>query len=231
MRTYISNAELEELGTGIVYGYTKGNKKDLECVDIEGMIADYLCLPIIYVSFEDAQKIGFLADGLTPLHIVEENIMETVIYPAGSIVLERKLLLPNETGRRRFTLAHEAAHWILNRHHPSGQYSPAGNNKENDQEETCESTVESQADRLAAVLLMPQYTVQNAVRLYTGRDRMKVYGNMVFAPEEKFAMRKIAEHIGVSYSALFYRLKELELFEIHDIQEYIHEDLQLGVRL
>ncbi|MCD8361727.1 MAG: ImmA/IrrE family metallo-endopeptidase [Lachnospiraceae bacterium] len=235
MRNYISNAELEELGEGIILGYTKGETDKLERIDIEGLITEYLHLAIEYKRFaeDDMSKIGFLANGITPLCIYSGNRKIERVFGKGTIVLDSFLLRKEESGRRRFTLSHEAAHWLLERHNPP----QVAFRTEYDEEQEYSvkelrrmfSMMESQADRLAAVMLMPEYTVRNALRRYAGTSRIKVYGNSVFAQKEKIAMQRMADHMGVSWSALYYRLKELNLLEPRDIQEYLSENLKLGV--
>ena len=86
--------------------------------DIEGFITDFLKLPILYEAFaeDDPSKIGFLSDGITPLIVYRAGKKTPVVFPKDTIVIERFLQRSDESGRRRFTLAHEAAHFILNRH-------------------------------------------------------------------------------------------------------------------
>ncbi len=91
MRNYISNAELEELGEGIILGYTGGKAAKLERVDIEGLITDYLGLLIEYEQFaeDDVSKIGFLANGTTPLQICRGGKKMAKVFGKGTIVLDR----------------------------------------------------------------------------------------------------------------------------------------------
>ncbi|MCD8067529.1 MAG: ImmA/IrrE family metallo-endopeptidase [Lachnospiraceae bacterium] len=148
-------------------------------------------------------------------------------------MLDSFLLRKEETGRRRFTLAHEAAHWLLERHSPMEaafrmEYDCEREYSMKELEQFCNMR-ETQTDRLGAVLLMPKYTVCSALRRYAGMDRLPVYGSTVFANTEKIAMQRMADSIGASWTALFYRLKELKLLEYRDIQEYLSMNLKLGV--
>ena len=72
MNSYISNRELDELGDGIVRRYLarSGMHGAERCIDIEGL-ANFLGLTVVYEQFaeRDLDKIGFLADGSTPLMI------------------------------------------------------------------------------------------------------------------------------------------------------------------
>lgn len=50
MRSYISYSELEELGETIVKAYLrKTNRCNALCVDIDGLVTDYLGLKVVYI--------------------------------------------------------------------------------------------------------------------------------------------------------------------------------------
>lgn len=117
MKTFTSFHELDALGEGLSRDYiTRTHRWNARCFDIEG----YLGLHIIYESFaeKDRSKIGFLANGITPLLVYRDGVIASIVFPKDTIVLERFLLRPKESSRRRFTLAHEAAHKIMERHVP-----------------------------------------------------------------------------------------------------------------
>lgn len=121
MKTFTSFHELDALGEGLSRDYiTRTHRWNARCFDIEGFITDYLGLHIIYESFaeKDRSKIGFLANGITPLLVYRDGVIASIVFPKDTIVLERFLLRPEESSRRRFTLAHEAAHKIMERHVP-----------------------------------------------------------------------------------------------------------------
>ena len=58
-----------------------------------------------------------MADGQTPLLIYQDGRIIPFIVPKDTIVLDKFLLAEKEQGRRRFTMAHEASHHILERMH------------------------------------------------------------------------------------------------------------------
>ena len=89
---------------------------------------------------------------------------------------------------------------------------------------------ENQADRLAAVILVPQFTVDQALRDFNKGRRIKVYGQNVYANEERRIISRMAAQVGVSFSAMQIRLRELDLLEYHPLDEYVEKNL-LGVRL
>ena len=121
MKQFIPNRELDELGTGVVLTYMKksGAAGLPRCVDIEG-IANSMGLNVVYETFaeDDFDKIGFLSDGITLLKIKRGNRTVPFLFPLGTIVVEADLRKERESGKRRFTIAHEVAHHILGRHNP-----------------------------------------------------------------------------------------------------------------
>lgn len=87
---------------------------------------------------------------------------------------------------------------------------------------------ENQADRLAAVILMPQFTVDQALRDFNKGRRIKVYGQNVYANEERRIISRMAAQVGVSFSAMQIRLRELDLLEYHPLDEYVEKNLLGG---
>lgn len=106
-----SYEEIDELGEGLIRQYLGKEAERTCCVDIEGFVTDFLKLPLLYRSFaeEDSDKIGFIADGVTPLRVYENGAVVRRVYPGGTIVIERCLRQEHESGRRRFTISHECA--------------------------------------------------------------------------------------------------------------------------
>jgi len=234
MRGFVSNRELDELGESVISSYLKGNDSCL-CIDIEGFITDFLGLKIRYVSFaeEDKGKIGLLSDGRTEVQIYENGNAVGVVFPKWHIVLDKVLLTDNEWGRRRFTMAHEAAHYLLERHNPlmSMQFHRVlDSEKDYSGAELAEllNINETQADKLAATLLMPRFIVERALKKYNREKPVRVYGQTIMAPKEKLAMRKMSDSIGVSFTALFIRLRDMGLLEFRDQDEYIKKHLVSG---
>lgn len=105
-----SYEELDELGEGLIRQYLGKEAERTCCVDIEGFVTDFLKLPLLYRSFaeEDSDKIGFIADGVTPLRVYEGGTVVRRVYPRGTIVIERCLRREHESGRRRFTISTSA---------------------------------------------------------------------------------------------------------------------------
>lgn len=70
MSIYMSRAELEEISEGLITAYANQfSNRVIQSIDIEHFITEFLMLKIEYTSFaeSDAGRIGFLADGQTPI--------------------------------------------------------------------------------------------------------------------------------------------------------------------
>ena len=237
MSNYLSRAELEEISEGLIRVYASQHKnKVVQSIDIEHFITDFLKLKIEYTAFaeNDSGKIGFLADGQTPLLIYQDGRIIPFIFPKDTIVLDKFLLAEKEQGRRRFTMAHEASHHILERMHADTNAARFHTEFDNERVYTPDELAqmfasrEWQADTMGASLLMPKFIVENALAKFTNSKPIKIYGDTTFAKRDKEIIRKMANYLGVSYTALVIRLRGLDMLEYHDISEYISNELQLG---
>ena len=231
--------ELDALGEALVKDYFhKARRRDPTSLDIEGFIKDYLELELVFDRFaeEDRGKIGFMADGMTPLTVWRDGRPVPVVYPGNTLVIDLFLERDGEKGRRRFTMAHEAAHNILGRHVPlqaAAFRSDYDGEKEYGREDLARifSLNEAFANRLGAAILMPPFLVEKAKRRHHGGKKIVCYEGGVFSQKEKLAVRKMADTLGVSYSALVNRLKELELLEFRPVSEYLEQGLGIGGEL
>ena len=237
MKSMTSNRELELLGAEMAHEYLeKTGRTNAICFDIEGFIREFLKVQIEYESFaeEDPGKIGFRANGKDPLLVSRNGTILSIVFPKDTIVVEKFLLRDEHSARLRFTLAHEAAHVILDRHIP-GQIAAcfhseydSGYAYEKDDLRRIFSLIEAQADRLAAVLMMPQEIVEKVVRQYYRAGSVTGYEGGIFGQKEKINLQKMADCLGVSYSAFVTRLMELELINIRPVREYIVKGLGFG---
>ena len=57
---------------------------------------------------------------------------------------------------------------------------------------------------------------------------MIVYEGGVLAQDQKFLIQKMANAMGVSYSAFRIRLMELDQYEVRPVEEYLHAGLLYG---
>ncbi|MCD8100407.1 MAG: ImmA/IrrE family metallo-endopeptidase [Oscillospiraceae bacterium] len=236
MKTLVSNAELEEVGESLIRAYIGSKEPPPNCVDIEGFIVDYLHLPIVYANIaeEDRDKIGFVSDGKYPLAVYEQQRKVKHIYPAGTIVIDRYLLRADKSGQRRFTLAHEAAHVIFERMSPTAAGPCFNRFFDKEQEYSIEelrehfNACETRTDRLASVLLMPRFMVEQTLQSFRQGQPIRRYGGTVMSRDDKLSVQKMADSIGASFSAFLIRLKELGFIEYRDISEYIAKEMAFG---
>ena len=237
MSIYMSRAELEEISEGLITAYAnKFSNRVIQSIDIEHFITEFLMLRIEYTSFaeDDAGRIGFLADGATPLLVHQDGKIIPFVFPKDTIVLDKFLLSEKEQGRRRFTMAHEASHHILSKMYAvpaTGRFHTEYDSERSySKEELTQmfASAEWQADAMGASLLMPKRIIDNAMAKYNQCQPIKIYGDNTLAQREKNTLRRMAAYIGVSYTALLIRLRDMNLLEYHDISEYISKELNLG---
>lgn len=239
MRPFASFYELDSLGEGLSKDYiSRTHRWNAMSVDIEGFITDYLGLHIVYESFaeNDKSKIGFLANGVEPLLVYRDGVIASIVFPKDTIVIERFLLKPEESGRRRFTLAHEAAHKIMDKHVPKpaacfhSDYDSEATYTDEDFKRIF-SLNETLTNRLGAAIIMPGFLIARALKKYNHAQKLRYYDGGVLAPEDKLTTQRMADSLGVSYSAFLNRLKELSLLERRPLAEYITGELQFGGNL
>ncbi len=239
MKRFTSNDEIENLCEAMIKDFFKSRHyTNVVCVDIEAFVKEYLGVPIVYETFaeDDPGRIGFLSDGKRPLTVRRGDIVEKVVFPARTMVIERFLLTQKESARKRFSIAHEGAHDILERHIPIQSSPLAAFHSEFDPEMTYSpdmlkemmSVNECFANRAAACLLMPRFLVMRVMRRYTKTNRVILYDDGVLAQDQKLLVQKMADTLGVSYTAFYLRLQELDLFDRRPIEEYIHRKLCYG---
>ena len=233
MKTLVTNREIEEVGESLMKKYIGKKTPPPKCIDIEGFITDYLHLPIVYATIaeNDEDKIGFISDGIYPLQIIQNGQTEKILYSKGTIVIDRFLLQPDRSGQRRFTLAHEAAHVIFERMSPTAA-GPCFNRlydkeKRYSFRELREhlDICEAQTDRLASVLLMPGFLVIQAVEEERQGKKIPLYGSTVLKSRDKLSVQNMEDRMGVTFTALLIRLRELRFIEYRSITEYLDAEM------
>ena len=236
MKPFTSFHELDALGEGLSKDYiNRTHRWNARCFDIEGFITDYLGLTIVYESFaeKDKSKIGFLANGIEPLLVYRDGVIASIVFPKDTIVIDRFLLRPDESSRRRFTLAYEAAHKIMERHVPRpaacfhSEYDAEAIYTHEDLQRIF-SLNENLTNRLGAAILMPGFLIAKALKKYNHAQKLRCYDGGILAPEDKLNAQRMADSLGVSYTAFLNRLKELTLLDVRPLSEYITGELQFG---
>ena len=230
LKRIVSNAEIECLGSQMVSRFFRGNEYDTQRVDIDSLVEKYLKLKVVYMTIceDNKDRIGFLSDGRTPLHILERGRVREVCFPENTIVLDRYLLGNEQLTRRRFTLAHEAGHYILNKAKgidTAGAFNTITSCYErislHELRETC-NLEEIQANRIAAVLLMPENLIDFEMKKFLGSPTLSVFEDNLILPGDKKAVNQIIARMQVSYSAFMNRLKELGRIDWRTGEEYLN---------
>lgn len=68
----------------------------------------------------------------------------------------------------------------------------------------------------------------NLKRIFRYGKNICIYGENVFTTKDKEILQDMATYLGVSYTALTIRMKQLKLFEKHKLDEYISNELHLN---
>ena len=228
MKVFISNKEIEEIAYGLIQ-VTCGTPASGP-IDIDG-IARFLNLQVQYeqIAEDDQDKSGFVSNGTYPLCVRRQNESVGIVFPKDTIILDAFLRRPSENCRRRFVLAHEISHILINRADPL--HNPACFDREYDSERQYSfqelqerlNLGECQANAMAAMLLMPMPLLQNTLRRHLHRSRLPVYGECVLLPSTKPAIHTMADELGVSFSALLIQLKKYNLVDYRNITEYFQK--------
>ena len=115
MYYYHTNDEIDEIGEGLIRKYNYQAFIQGDPTDIEGFIADHLNYRIVYdrLADKDAGRMAFLADGKDTMWVWRDGKRVEVIPPEGMIVIDEFLRQEKNKTRRRFVLAHEAGHIIM----------------------------------------------------------------------------------------------------------------------
>ena len=225
--------EINELGEGLIRQYLGADAERTCCVDIEGFATEYLKLPLLYRSFaeQDTDKIGFIADGITPLRIHEDGTSCLCVFPKGTIVIERSLRRENESGRRRFTISHECAHYLMDKTIPAAAFHREFDGERDYTPEDFRNLFsfhETLIDRMGAALLMPRFMVRNVVAMHGCAGGIPVFGDRVMRTTDKLRIKQMANTMGVSFSAFLIRLRELGYLSRRPLYEFITEEMGLG---
>ena len=225
--------EIDELGEGLIRQYLGADAERTCCVDIAGFATEYLKLPLLYRSFaeQDTDKIGFIADGITPLRIHEDGTSCLCVFPKGTIVIERSLRRENESGRRRFTISHECAHYLMDKTIPAAAFHREFDGERDYTPEDFRNLFsfhETLIDRMGAALLMPRFMVRNVVAMHGCAGGIPVFGDRVMRTTDKLRIKQMANTMGVSFSAFLIRLRELGYLSRRPLYEFITEEMGLG---
>lgn len=219
MQVYVSNREIEQIAEGLVH--VACGKPPPKCIDIDA-VAAYLGLTVRYEKFaeSDQDKIGFTSDGKSALTVFRNGQKQRIIFPKETIVLDSFLRYPCESSRRRFTLAHEISHILINRADPT--HTAPCFNRVYDTERRYDlnelrdrmNLGECQANTMAAIILMPKDLLTASVRRHFRKNKIPVYGDCVFLPEMKPVMQVMADELGVSFTTIQKQSAKIQIWSL-----------------
>ena len=202
-----TNEEIDEIGEGLIRKYDFEAFAAGQATDIEGFIMKQLKHQIVYDNFaeEDAGKLAFLGDGIAELTVWREGKRVKVVPPPKMIVLDNHLRQEIMQAPRRFKLAHEAGHIIMDM--LCNRPVTASYNVEYDVERTYTiqdlesifSMREHQATAMGVALLMPKTLVIGLLNHLSSQKRIPIYGNSVLMNDDRILIRSMADHFLVSY--------------------------------
>lgn len=219
---YLSRATLEQIGEEITEACF-GSDTPPDAVDLEVLTRDFLRLEVRYAALAPYGLLGFTS--FTDARIGKPDGSETLVE-AGVIYVSTALLAPNADGRRRFTIAHEAAHQVV--HRLVGEESEkAAFLRERGAEplparrvlQTPGDWREWQADTLAAALLMPEGRMRSVLHRYHPEGPMTRYGSRL-NHHDIAALWACADRMRVSHTACARRMEGLGLIRRRPAHEY-----------
>lgn len=208
-----------------------------QTIDIDYIAEEFLGLTITdrYLS-PDKSILGLInfCDIQMSCFNREKNYI-TEILPAGTVVIDCRLLAAEMEYYRRYTVAHEAAHWILHRsfHSPDNrEYScrngayivhrAAVKRDKNMYFWNDYDWEEWQADTLAAALLMPVEYFRCAMLMELSLCDYHGYSNHLIEGIHDMTIGKVvsglSELFGVSRTAVRIRIRQLGYLGSIDIQ-------------
>lgn len=231
MKKRTSINEMNAICTMLISDFLKKfHYSNTRVVDIEAFVTRYLGTTILYEDFavNVPGRGGFISDGIQPLPVLRDGMRQFVIFPENVIVIDSSLKDMDNLAKLRFTIAHEAAHYIMNKH-VEGDFTAAFHTEYVDDEyytpqmlKDMLSFTETIVNRAAACLLMPSFIVEKMLKKYNSGNKITIYsGSTIVIPNaSKSVIQRMADSMGVSYSACYYRLKELTLLDVRPLEEY-----------
>ena len=223
----LSNDNMDEIAEAFLQEYMPKIALFPEAIDIDWLAEECLYLDVKHKSLtHDGSVLAMLAfEDVEDLPCLNELLQDaTICVPKGTVIIDSWLSAIDQKYRRRFTLAHEVAHWILHRsyHSPFNQEyqfrtrrtpyiacRTAGIEAKDSKLETDYDWLEWQADCLAAAILMPKKVftdITNDILVSCGLYRFRV-GQISNA--DAYVIDKLSTTFCVSRKATEIRLKKL----------------------
>ena len=222
----LSTELLEDLANQVLTDYFGTDHFPIHPVEIELFARHYLRLNIQHdnLCYGDEIVYGVTAYADSRIGFPEKNPVIFKTIRQDTILLDNSLKDPTRAPQRAFTIAHECAHHII------AMLKPEYITKDETHDfckprclEKPRDWNEWQANVLASVLLMPRYLVECMQSIVQHPQKYVIYDDKNVLDDERAAIKALATSLGVSYSAMLYRLKRLDLVIQKSYLEYIYE--------
>ena len=119
MKKRTSIEEMNAICTMLISDFLKKfHYSNTRVIDIEDFVTRYLGTTILYEDFavDVPGRGGFISDGEQALPVLRNGMRQFVIFPENVIVIDSSLNSMDNLAKYRFTVAHEAAHFIMCKH-------------------------------------------------------------------------------------------------------------------
>ena len=161
---------------------------------------------------EDMDTLGLTVFQRQKITVTDEETGELVLceFPRGSILVDPDVVWDRGLGSFQFTLAHEMYHWFAHRVHMAFMDIVG----RPDDYEKIKGHLESQADGVAARILMPRHAIEAKYREaleLAGSEIITVQGATADADTYEMAVASCAAFFHASKTAVKKRLRELGL--------------------
>jgi len=226
---YLSYQNIETIAEAILHDFLGDQINSFSPIDVERLAKDYLGLALKYMKLSDDGSILGLTtyNGIT-FEIERNNSKKKITIPQDTIIIEEDLLNDKQNGRKNFTLSHECAHQVLFRVEPTAYCNnyrkqfTVGKTYSLRALATKDDWCEWQANALGAAILMPSKLIEQSLFRFGCNNKILLYGDRYLRRNDRICVYNMASFLGVSFSALIIRLRQLKLIEDLPFSEY-HE--------
>lgn len=193
------------------------------------LASEYFKQKVIYEVFaeDDPGRDAFSANGVRPLKVRRNGKTEEIVFPRGTIVLDKYYQNQFNIISRRYNIAHELGHRIYEKiapGHDAGNYHTIFDSERQytiDELKEQMSIPEGQATRVGCGLLMPPFLVRNTLYRITDKELFPVYGDHQMLSEDSAKFKRMADDLGVTFNMLMIRLRRLKLLDYRSMEEYL----------
>ena len=228
----LDDERLQELAQEVNLSYLQRKGQDpldTLCVDVEGILHDMFNKRVLFENIweNDPGRNGFTSNGVAPLKVRRNGVLQNIVFPADTVVLDNYLKRSENSIQKRYILAHELGHIVYSIVVPgqtaSGFYSEFDSsvNYTPEQLHSMMSYVELEATRIGCAFLMPHFLLVNTLHRIVGAEKFPFYGEVQTMPQDSMKLQTMANDLGVTVRMLRKELERQKLLDRRPIQEYL----------